>query len=619
MRWNFQHIKRSPLRVQLIILVTIIIIISSGIFSFFNSRLQRELIVSEYEKSTQTILEAVRLGLEIGLQEENYESINTVLSWGMGNNTLSFIALTDDTESIIASYPQGFELSLEQIKSFPESISLSDSIYVVSGSWFSNLTGNGEIYLGFKTQYIRDIENKLWVNLGIIIVFVLIGSYVSSYFLALNIMKPLERLKEVTMGISDNMLDKRADEENGSQEIRVVAASFNTMIDKLLESQKQRIDQMREFNESLEERNARISEAYSKLEKQSEIIKEEKERSEQAFEDLKEAQTQLIQSEKMASLGQLVAGVAHEINTPAGAIHSAIKEIQKDYIVLLKQMFTILNALDESEQELYLAACQVVMTGNKRLSTSEQRSVAKDIRVILDQHTIPHSRFVSRLLAQVGFTDENSEQFIPLFQSDVSDTIVESLSQLGMSQIQVRDIQISIDRIIHLVKALKSYTHVDDETLSLTSLEEDLNNTLIILHNKIKRAITVEKDFDDLPQVRCYPDKLNQVWTNLIHNSIQAMRGDGKITLRLKKVDEEWLRVDVEDNGPGIPEEIQEKIFEPYFTTKSKGEGTGLGLSICRQIVDAHQGRIEIVSKPGKTIFSIYLPILGDFNIKGIS
>tara|TARA_B100000989_G_scaffold160655_1_gene119940 strand:- start:67 stop:576 length:510 start_codon:yes stop_codon:yes gene_type:complete len=157
---------------------------------------------------------------------------------------------------------------------------------------------------------------------------------------------------------------------------------------------------------------------------------------------------------------------------------------------------------------------------------------------------------------------------------------------------------------------------VDTDKVSETSLEEDLNNTLIIFHNKIKRAIIVEKEFEELPKVKCYPDKLNQVWTNLIHNSIQAMAGSGKIVLRLKKVDKETVCVEVEDNGPGIPEDLQERIFEPYFTTREKGEGTGLGLSISRQIIQEHNGTIELESEPGKTCFKVYLPILIDFKDK---
>ncbi|MEA5557366.1 sensor histidine kinase, partial [Nodularia spumigena] len=339
----------------------------------------------------------------------------------------------------------------------------------------------------------------------------------------------------MTQKIALSQLENRADERSGSQEIRVVASSFNQMIDKLLDSQKERLDAMQEFNSSLEERNVKLSDAYSTLEMQRDEIKLEKERTEQALEELKTTQMQLIQAEKMASLGNLIAGIAHEINTPAGAINSAINEIEKDYVVMLEQLVSIVNALPHELQSLYLVACSDIIDFEKDISTKDQREIAREIQKILDESEIENARYLSKNLAQIGFKSDMIAKYASLFKSEKSDAIVTSFHQLGMSQIQVRDVKIAISRITQLVKALKSYSHLDNEVLAFTSLAEDLDNTLIILHNKIKRAITVKKEFELLPQVKCYPDKLNQVWTNLIHNSIQAMKGEGTIILRLKQ------------------------------------------------------------------------------------
>lgn len=327
------------------------------------------------------------------------------------------------------------------------------------------------------------------------------------------------------------------------------------------------------------------------------------------LENLKKTQTQLAQSEKMAALGQLVAGIAHEINTPAGAIFSAIKEIDAAYVILLESLSEILDSLTPELRELYLNACHLVISSDKNISTKDQRKLAKGIREKLSEHGLEEVRNLSQDLVLIGFSERNVDDFISLFLTPDAKQIRESLRHLGKIQIHVMDTKIAIGRIIQLVKALKHYSHLDEEELITTNLQEDLDNTLIILRNQLKRGIKVHKEYDEIPLFTCYADQLNQVWTNLIVNSIQAMRGEGEIYLRLKKLNDSEIAVEVEDTGPGIPEELLPKIFEPYFTTKAKGEGIGMGLSICQEIVEKHKGHIEVnSSESGKTCFRVVLP-----------
>ena len=154
---------------------------------------------------------------------------------------------------------------------------------------------------------------------------------------------------------------------------------------------------------------------------------------------------------------------------------------------------------------------------------------------------------------------------------------------------------------------------MDQAPVQSVDLREGLDNTLIILHNKLKRGVSVEKEHaEDLPLIQTYASELNQVWTNIIDNAIDAMDGEGRLIVRTRREDP-WVVVEIEDNGPGIPEEHQSKIFDPFFTTKEAGQGTGLGLNISRNlIVQKHQGQISVKSKPGSTCFSVRLPI--DFN-----
>jgi signal transduction histidine kinase len=151
---------------------------------------------------------------------------------------------------------------------------------------------------------------------------------------------------------------------------------------------------------------------------------------------------------------------------------------------------------------------------------------------------------------------------------------------------------------------------MDQAPVQSVDVREGLDNTLIILHNKLKTGVTVVREYaDDLPVIEAYASELNQVWTNIIDNAIDAMDGEGTLVVRARQEDQ-WVVVEIEDDGPGIPEENQSKIFDPFFTTKGTGEGTGLGLNISRNlVVQKHRGQISVKSEPGRTCFSVRLPI----------
>ena len=169
-------------------------------------------------------------------------------------------------------------------------------------------------------------------------------------------------------------------------------------------------------------------------------------------------------------------------------------------------------------------------------------------------------------------------------------------------------IQRSIERIQTIVRALKTYSHLDQEAgLVPSDLHEGIENTLVILHYEL-RDITIAKKYGELPAVPTFVDELNQVWTNLIHNAVQALQGQGEIAIETR-LERGGALVRIVDNGPGIPAEVVPRIFEPFFTTKPKGEGTGLGLGIVRQIIDKHRGEVTCNSRPGMTCFEVWLPI----------
>ena len=174
----------------------------------------------------------------------------------------------------------------------------------------------------------------------------------------------------------------------------------------------------------------------------------------------------------------------------------------------------------------------------------------------------------------------------------------------------VEEISLGTGRIVELVKALKTYTYMDQAPVQSVDLREGLENTLIILHNKLKRGVTVVREYaEDLPVIEAYASELNQVWTNIIDNAIDAMDGEGTLIVRTRREDP-WVVVEIEDDGHGIPKENLSKIFDPFFTTKGPGKGTGLGLNISRNlVVQKHRGQMSVKSNPGGTCFSVRLPI----------
>ncbi len=205
---------------------------------------------------------------------------------------------------------------------------------------------------------------------------------------------------------------------------------------------------------------------------------------------------------------------------------------------------------------------------------------------------------------------EDIDRFLPLLKAPEVDWTLELAYNLVRLQSNSRNIITAVERASKVVFALKSYARYDkSDQKRLVKITDSIETVLELYYNQIKRGVEVIQQYDaqSLPSIWCYPDELVQVWTNLIHNGIQAMEGQGELTISVVEQAEDIV-VKVTDSGGGISPEIQERIFEPFFTTKPIGEGSGLGLDIVRKIVDKHKGRIEVDSQPGETTFSVFLP-----------
>ncbi|EMK04332.1 ATP-binding protein [Leptospira kirschneri] len=334
--------------------------------------------------------------------------------------------------------------------------------------------------------------------------------------------------------------------------------------------------------------------------------------------ELEETQSQLIMSEKMASLGIMVAGIAHEINTPAGVINGAADNLDQNMNYLVQNVFdVVLFARYRKLRKNFELALLHLLRDKKKseLDSKEKFRLKNQLK-----EEMKNMNFSPALTSELSnFIIENQ---IGKERKYIYNTILKDddrgyfmLKNAAYINRNIKNIRYAIRNIVRIVKALKSYSHLDQsKTFSSSNIIEGMETTLIILNNQIKYGIDVIKNFQEIPLVICNPDELNQVWTNLIQNSIQALKGKGKIEISVFP----WngcVVVEIEDNGPGIPAKIQDRIWDPFFTTKDQGEGTGLGLGIAKGIVEKHKGKITLKSNPGRTVFRVELPINPENNI----
>lgn len=327
------------------------------------------------------------------------------------------------------------------------------------------------------------------------------------------------------------------------------------------------------------------------------------------LDNLKKTQAELIQAEKMASLGQLIAGVAHEINTPIGAINASIGTIKASSEMILELYPKISKILTPDENILFNQLIQSSQNASIILSSKEERQIKKQIRQILQENQIENERIIADKLTDMKIT-ENIEKYFLLLKNKNSDLIINTAFNISELNKNSKNIETAISRVSKIIFALKNYSRQDKEnTYILSDITENINTVLTLYHNQLKHGINLKKEFEQIPQIKCLPDELNQVWTNLTHNAIQAMNRKGTLSIIISNKDDKTLKIGFKDTGKGITPEIRNKVFNSFFTTKKAGEGTGLGLFIVKKIIDKHNGNIYFESVVDKgTTFWVELP-----------
>jgi signal transduction histidine kinase len=340
--------------------------------------------------------------------------------------------------------------------------------------------------------------------------------------------------------------------------------------------------------------------------------------------ELESTQSQLVQSEKMASLGVMVAGIAHEINTPASVIQAAAENVEKNISYLLTNLEMLRRVEAKTEESAGSGAADRILHAIESLLKRPDAGPIKDLFLRkrdmtrrMEERAIDHARELSALFAENGLDVDDSllGDLAAIFQAGKdSGAFLTFLSEAANAARNLKNLKTSIRAIARIVKALKSYSHLDSGAFQLADVHESLDNTIVLLGSVLKTSLHIEKRYAELPDILCNSDELAQVWTNLIQNSAQAMKGnaDSRVVVTTSVADL-WgrpaVQIQIADNGPGIPEEVLPRIWDPFFTTKDQGEGTGLGLSIVRNIVHKHQGIIRVESSSGGAVFQIILPV----------
>jgi len=319
------------------------------------------------------------------------------------------------------------------------------------------------------------------------------------------------------------------------------------------------------------------------------------------------------QRDKLSALGKLSAGLAHELNNPASAARRAAEGLRESMLELRQTNKLLdddsLSCAERSALASFEENLLDQLSSKPQLDALEQSDIEQDIASWLNRRSIANASHLASGLVEAGVDraalDKLGAQYRDAVLSHILARIVSSVS----SERLTREIETSTGRISELVRAIKEYTYMDQAPEQEVDVHRGIDSTLTMLKFRLKRGVEVKREYDpNLPRVFARGSELNQVWTNLIDNAIDAMGGKGELIIRTSR-ELDYILVEIIDNGSGIPAAVQPHLFEPFFTTKGVGEGTGIGLDTVYRIVRGHHGEVSFESRPGRTSFQVRLPL----------
>ena len=320
-----------------------------------------------------------------------------------------------------------------------------------------------------------------------------------------------------------------------------------------------------------------------------------------------------MQQQKLAALGKLSAGLAHELNNPAAAAGRAgqnLTRLLSDVEGLCCGLLQCVMSQTNDNGVKLKTLCEIASGDPPHLDPLTRSDREQEVGEWLADHSVPDAWDAAASLVSAGVTLDKLEAVAKRVTAPYLTKVLTWIAKDVEMRLLCKELEQSTGRITDLVTAMKSYSYMDRApTKAPTDLRSGIDTTLTILKHKLKKKnVNVNRNYGDLPPVPAFGGDLNQVWTNLIDNAIDAVPKGGHITIRSAKEGDQAL-VEIEDNGPGIPPELRAKIFEPFFTTKDVGQGTGLGLDTTYRIIRDHRGDIRFDSEPGHTKFRVYLPL----------
>lgn len=324
--------------------------------------------------------------------------------------------------------------------------------------------------------------------------------------------------------------------------------------------------------------------------------------------------TRKLQEEKISALSKLSAGLAHELNNPAAALQRTATELDarlKNNYQLTSQFFEVEVPAKEVKHIYELMLKKANKPRERKQGLLAKIAQEEELTEKLESYNYPDAPALAEIMNEAGIDLETLEEIHEELPAKLFVPVMMWLNNILISSRAIQEVSDASKRISDLVTAMKSHVRMDRSTaMEPVDISKGLSDTLTLLNHKIeKKNIKVDRQYDEsLPKVMGYGGELNQVWSNLVDNAIDAMDQHGNLAVSASR-EHHMVKVSVIDNGAGIPPDIKNQIFDPFFTTKKQGEGTGIGLDVVKQIVTRHHGEVKVFSEPGRTEFQVYLPI----------